>query len=82
MPIRAYQPLQTPCRLCGDGFEIVHASGEAPLSHCPRCGSAVTLRAVTSASTPRVTKPLSVSDAKAAGFSVLKRTPGGEFEKQ
>jgi hypothetical protein len=32
-------------------------------------------------STPRLTKPLSVSDAKSAGFTVLQRRDKGVYEK-
>jgi len=31
---------------------------------------------------PKLSAPLSVSRAKQAGFTVLQRTSGGEFEKQ
>lgn len=81
MPIRAYEPLQSPCRLCGAGFEQMQTTSAAPLSTCPRCGQAVRLKAAAAVSTPRVAKKPSVSDAKSAGFTVLKRTSGGEYEK-
>jgi hypothetical protein len=32
--------------------------------------------------TPKLTKPLSISDAKKAGFTVLKRVNKGEYERQ
>lgn len=82
MPLRAYEPLQSPCRLCGAGFEVMQKSGEAALRECPRCGQPVRPRAVQATNSPRVTRPVSTSDAKAAGFTVLRRTPGGELEKQ
>lgn len=81
MPIRAYEPLQNPCRLCGAGFELMQAASAAPLTTCPRCGQGVRLKAATSASTPRASRQPSVSEAKSAGFTVLKRTSGGEYEK-
>jgi hypothetical protein len=31
--------------------------------------------------TPRITKPLSVSDAKAAGFTVLEKRVDGNYER-
>ena len=81
MPIRPYEPLQVPCRLCGAGFDVLQPADAPPLSECPRCGQAVRPRTVASVNTPHVLKPLSVSAAKNAGFTVLKRTPGGEYEK-
>jgi hypothetical protein len=52
------------------------------LTECPRCGQPVRPRAVGPVNAPKLTKPTSVSDAKAAGFTVLKRVGRGEFEKQ
>ena len=33
-------------------------------------------------STPKLTKPLSVTDAKKAGFTILKKVGKGEYERQ
>ncbi|HEX9785641.1 MAG TPA: zinc ribbon domain-containing protein [Opitutaceae bacterium] len=82
MPLRAYEPLQPPCRLCGQGFEILEPASAPALEACPRCGAGVRLKAVAPLNTPKVTRPSSITDAKAAGFTVLKRTAGGEYEKQ
>lgn len=57
-------------------------SAEPALADCPRCGQAVRLRPVGAVNTPKVTKPASPSEAKAAGFTVLKRVGRGEYEKQ
>jgi hypothetical protein len=82
MPLRVYAPDKPPCRLCGEGFEIVQAARDPVLKECPRCGQPIHLRTPGRVALPRITAPVSVSEAKAAGFTVLKRTPGGEFEKQ
>ncbi|RME68173.1 MAG: zinc ribbon domain-containing protein [Verrucomicrobia bacterium] len=82
MPLRAYQPLSKPCRLCGDGFEIMQAATEPALSECPRCGAPVRPCPAAGVSIPRITRKPSISEAKQAGFTVLKRTSGGEYEKQ
>jgi hypothetical protein len=37
---------------------------------------------ITGFSTPSITKPLSITDAKKAGFTVLKRVSKGEYERQ
>ncbi|MBE2212404.1 MAG: zinc ribbon domain-containing protein [Opitutaceae bacterium] len=81
MPIRAYEPIQGPCRLCGAGFELMQSAAAAPLTTCPRCGQAVRLKPATAVATPRVSQAPSVSEARSAGFTVLKRTSGGEYEK-
>ena len=82
MPLHAYAPLTPPCRLCGDGFEH-RASATAPaLAACPTCGQPVRRRVAQTVNTPKLSAPLSVSRARQAGFTVLKRTTAGEFEKQ
>jgi hypothetical protein len=51
------------------------------LTKCPACKKPV--RKVFSAfNTPNITKPLSITDAKKAGFTVLKRVNKGEYERQ
>lgn len=81
MPIRAYEPVKSPCRLCGAGFELLQAATAAPLDTCPRCGQTVRLKAAHVATTPQASRRPSTSEAKSAGFTVLKRTSGGEYEK-
>lgn len=83
MPIHRYAPASGPCRLCGEGFDHRQHPGEANLAACPTCGQAVTRAAAPqSVNTPKLLKPLSVSDAKSLGFSVFKKTASGEFERQ
>ena len=81
MPIRTYEPINSPCRVCGKGFDLVQGSSEPILTECPKCGQKVRQRTPDRVNSPEILKPPSVSDAKAAGFTVLKRTSGGEFEK-
>lgn len=57
-------------------------AGEPPLTTCPKCGQAVRLQTAQEIATPQMTKPIAASEAKAAGFSILKRTSDGTFEKQ
>lgn len=82
MPLRAYEPLQSPCRLCGTGFELLQSGKNPELAECPRCGQPVRPKPAALVNTPKVTKPTSTSDAKSAGFTVLKRVGRGEYEKQ
>ncbi len=82
MPLHAYAPLTPPCRLCGEGFEHRAAAQAPELAACPTCGQPVQRLRVQPVNSPKLSAPLSVSRAREAGFTVLKRTSGGEFEKQ
>lgn len=82
MPIHRYVPAAAPCRLCGDGFDHRQSPTDADLTACPTCGQAVKRAAIQTVNTPKLLKPLSVSDAKSLGFSVFKKTASGEFERQ
>ena len=82
MPLRFYAPLKSPCRLCGVGFEHRQAADAPDLSSCPKCGQGVQRAAAQTVNSPKLSAPLSVSRARQAGFTVLKRTSGGEYERQ
>lgn len=82
MPLYAYAPLSSPCRLCGEGFEHRATPSSAELTACPTCGQSVHRAAPQPVNSPKLSAPLSVSRARQAGFTVLKRISGGEFEKQ
>ncbi len=82
MPLHAYAPLTPPCRLCGDGFEHRATASASSLTQCPTCGQSVRRVTPQTVNSPKLLAPLSVSRARQAGFTVLKRTSGGEFEKQ
>jgi hypothetical protein len=47
---------------------------------CPLCKNPVK-KVVSRINTPTITKPLSVSDAKKAGFTILQRRDQGVYEK-
>ncbi|AKC82180.1 hypothetical protein IMCC26134_04200 [Verrucomicrobia bacterium IMCC26134] len=82
MPIHRYTPQQSPCKLCGDGFDHRQSPGKPDLTACPTCGQKVSRAALQDIYTPKLLKPISVSEAKSAGFKIFKRTSGGEFERQ
>ena len=82
MPLHFYSPKTLPCTLCGEGFEQHSRVQDAPLSSCPRCGQDVDRRPVQSITSPKLSAGASVSIAKQAGFTVLKRNTDGHFEKQ
>jgi hypothetical protein len=56
-------------------------AGEPPLTKCPLCKKPVR-KVISLFNTPTKLKPLSISDAKKAGFTVLKRLGKGEYERQ
>jgi len=81
MPLYEYELCEGDCKVCGGSFTLRRPVDAAPLTKCPACKKPV--RKVFSAfNTPKITKPLSITDAKKAGFTVLKRVNKGEYERQ
>ncbi len=68
------------CRICAKGFELMRPIDRAPLEICYLCKNPVK-KLVSRVSSPKLTKPLSVSDAKSKGFTILKRRDKGVYEK-
>ncbi|MEC7224952.1 MAG: FmdB family zinc ribbon protein [Verrucomicrobiota bacterium] len=68
------------CKVCSDGFELNRPIDRAPLENCPICKKPVK-KLISNINTPTITKPLSVSDAKSAGFTVLEKRDEGTYEK-
>jgi predicted nucleic acid-binding Zn ribbon protein len=68
------------CRICARGFELRRPVDRVPLQVCPLCKNPVK-KVISRVNTPKVAKPLSVTDAKAAGFTVLERRDQGVYEK-
>lgn len=82
MPVYRYAPEKLPCKLCGDGFEHRHDASADALKTCPTCGQGVSRVCIQQIHTPKLLAPISVSKAKQAGFTVLKRISDTEFERQ
>ena len=82
MPIYEYiaEDQSKGCKVCSDGFELRRPIDRAPLKTCPICKAPVQ-KLISSINTPKITKPLSVSDAKSAGFTVLEKRDEGTYEK-
>jgi len=81
MPFYEYELCEGDCTVCGGKFTLRRPLSAPELTKCPACKKPV--RKVISAFTsPNKLKPLSISDAKKAGFTVLKRLGKGEYEKQ
>jgi len=68
------------CRICARGFELRRPVERPALEVCPLCKHPVK-KVFSRVNSPRITKPLSVSDAKSAGFTVLQRRDQGVYEK-
>jgi putative FmdB family regulatory protein len=81
MPLYEYELCEGNCALCGGRFMLRRPLTAKPLTHCPLCKKPVR-RVFSTFNTPNLTKPLSISDAKKAGFTVLKRLGKGEYERQ
>jgi putative FmdB family regulatory protein len=82
MPIYEYiaENPELSCRICAKGFELMRPVDRAPLEVCPLCKKPVR-KLVSRVNSPKVTKPISVSDAKSRGLTILKRRDKGVYEK-
>ncbi|MCB1226294.1 MAG: zinc ribbon domain-containing protein [Verrucomicrobiales bacterium] len=68
------------CPACRKGFDLRRPMSRPALVACPLCKRPV-IKRITPFNTPRITKPLSVTDAKSAGFTVLEKRSDGSYEK-
>jgi putative FmdB family regulatory protein len=80
VPIYEYEVIDGGCEACGGRFELRRPVGRQPLIQCPLCKKAVR-KVISGANLPRLAKPLSVADAKQAGFSVFEKREKGVYEK-
>ena len=80
MPTYEYELIEGDCKACGGRFELRRPANRAPLTACPLCRRAVQ-KVVSAPHVPRINKPLSVSNAKSAGFTILERRDEGVYEK-
>ena len=81
MPIYEYELCEGDCAVCGGKFTLRRPLSAPPLTKCPACKKPVR-KVISGFNTPKLTKPVSISDAKKAGFTVLKRVSKGEYERQ
>ncbi len=81
MPFYEYELCDGSCAACGGKFTLRRPLSAAELKACPACKRPIR-KVIAGFHTPTFTKPLSVSDAKKAGFTVLKRVSKGEYERQ
>ena len=81
MPLYEYELCDGDCVVCRGRFTLRRPADAPALTHCPACKKPVR-RVFSTFNTPKITKPLSITDAKKAGFTVLKRVNKGEYERQ
>jgi putative FmdB family regulatory protein len=81
MPIYEYELCEGECKICGGKFSLNRPASRPPLAKCPLCRKPVR-KIISLVNSPTKLKPLSISDAKAAGFTVLKKVGKGEYERQ
>ena len=71
---------QKSCRMCRKGFELMRPADRAPLTHCMYCKNPVRKK-IGNVNVPKITAPLSISDAKKAGFTIMQKRALGVYEK-
>lgn len=81
MPIYEYELCEGDCKVCGGRFSLRRPVSRPALEKCPLCRKAVR-KVISTVNTPTKLKPLSISDAKKAGFTVFKKLGKGEYERQ
>jgi putative FmdB family regulatory protein len=81
MPLYEFELTGGDCQACGGRFTLRRPINAPELTRCPACRKPVR-KIISSFNTPTKLKPLSVSDAKKAGFTVLKKVSKGEYERQ
>ena len=68
------------CRVCRKGFELMRPVARAPLTHCLYCKNPVRKK-IGKVNVPKILAPISISDAKKAGFTVMEKRDTGVYEK-
>jgi len=81
MPFYEYELCEGSCNICGGKFTLRRPINVPELTKCPACKKPVR-KIISTFNSPLKLKPLSISDAKKAGFTVLKRAGKGEYERQ
>ncbi len=68
------------CRICRKGFELMRPADREPLTRCLYCKNPVRIKNGR-VNVPKLLAPISVSDAKKAGFTVMEKRDTGVYEK-
>lgn len=81
MPLYEYELCEGACAVCGGKFTLRRPLSAPELNRCPACKKPVR-KIISTFNSPVKLKPLSITNAKKAGFTVLKRVSKGEYERQ
>ena len=81
MPFYEYELCDGKCVICGGKFTLRRPISAPELKDCPACRRPVR-KIFSQVSSPTKLKPVSVVDAKKAGFKVYKKLGKGEYERQ
>jgi putative FmdB family regulatory protein len=81
MPLYEYELCDGDCIVCGGKFTLRRPAAAPELKSCPACRRPVR-KIISNFNSPVKAKPLSISDAKKAGFTILKKIGKGEYERQ
>jgi putative FmdB family regulatory protein len=81
MPLYEFELCDGDCKVCGGRFTLLRPLNAKPLTHCPACKRPVR-KVFSNFHSPVKLKPVSISDAKKAGFTVYKKLSKGEYERQ
>jgi putative FmdB family regulatory protein len=81
MPTYEYELCDGVCRICRGPFTIQRPISAPALEKCPLCKKPVR-KIFSQVNVPKVTAPVSASDAKNAGFTMYKKIGNGEYERQ
>ena len=81
MPLYEYELCEGTCAACHGRFTLRRPASAPEVKACPACKKPVR-KIISNFSSPQKLKPLSITDAKKAGFTVLKRVNKGEYERQ
>lgn len=66
--------------ICRKGFELMRSVNREPLTRCLYCKHPVR-KLIGKVNVPKILAPISVSDAKKAGFTVMEKRDTGVYEK-
>ncbi len=84
MPTYTYQAAgKKHCAMCADGFDVLQAFRDDPVTACPDCGAPVERRFTAPNINTRPSTKSVMSDAnlKKKGFTKLVNEGGGKFRK-
>ena len=68
------------CPMCRRGYELMRPLSREPHTRCMYCKNPVRKK-IGTVNVPKITAPLSVTDARKAGFTVLQKRDQGVYEK-